>query len=62
MTISAIIDCLRCPVDGQRLHEADGWLLTADGARRYPVEGGIAVLLAEKAQEKQANGHWQARA
>lgn len=61
MTTAAIIDLLRCPVDGQPLQERDGWLITEDGTRRYPLEDGIAALLPEKAQEKTADGQWQAR-
>lgn len=49
----AIVALLRCPISGQplRLHEdAETYLETADGAYRYPVDGGIALLLAEHAQ------------
>lgn len=62
MTVAAIIDLLRCPVDGQPLHPDGGWLLSADGARRYPLEDGIAALLPEKAQEKGTDGQWRPRA
>lgn len=56
MTTAAIIDLLRCPLDGQPLvASADGqWLQTADGARRYPLQDGIARLLPEEAQEIKA--------
>ncbi|MDO5091194.1 MAG: hypothetical protein Q4D61_06570 [Cardiobacteriaceae bacterium] len=58
MTTSAIIDRLRCPLDGQRLIASDDgqWLVTADGTRRYPVEDGIARLLPEYAQDIPAQG------
>lgn len=60
MTISAIIDLLCCPLDGQALHASqDGqWLVTADGKRRYPVHDGIAELLPEKAQIQDENEHF----
>ena len=50
MIMSAIIDLLRCPLDGQALRKQGDWLVTADGKRRYPVVDGIAQLLPEKAQ------------
>lgn len=62
MTIAAIIELLRCPIDGQPLHACDGWLITADGLRRYPQEDGIAALLPEKAQYKTPDGQWQNQA
>ena len=61
MTTAAIIELLHCPIDGQPLREEDGWLLTADGTRRYPLAEGIAALLPDKAQEKDLNGQWQPR-
>lgn len=64
MTIAAIIDLLRCPLDGQPLvaSEDGEWLVTADGQRRYPLLEGIARLLPEAAQQKNADGEWQAQA
>ncbi len=36
---------LRCPVTRSKLTPADGWLVTDDGAHRYPVRDGVPVLL-----------------
>lgn len=54
-----VIALLRCPLDGQPLLQTeDGkWLITQDGTRRYPIENGIAHLLAEYAQNLQADNH-----
>lgn len=61
MTIAAIIEVLRCPLDGQPLRQQGDWLLTADGRRRYPMADGIAELLPDKAQERDESGQWQPR-
>lgn len=50
-----VLAYLRCPTTGQALSYHDGaepYLLTTDGAYRYPVVGGIAMLLAEDAQKQ----------
>jgi SAM-dependent methyltransferase len=39
---------LRCPATGQRLQRAGSELVTEDGTRRYPVVGGVPVLIAEE--------------
>ena len=49
-----IISALRCPITGQPLTFHDGeqpYLQSSDGSYRYPVENGIAMLLAEQAQK-----------
>ena len=53
---NAIVALLRCPITGQPLtfHDDGGqqpYLQTRDGSYRYPVENGIAMLLAEDAQK-----------
>ncbi len=47
-----LLQCLRCPIDGQalKLSEDGLWLVHVQGLRRYPVSNGIAMLLAEHAQ------------
>ncbi|MBV7434827.1 hypothetical protein KRX19_07280 [Cardiobacteriaceae bacterium TAE3-ERU3] len=50
----AVISALRCPITGQPLTFHDGeqpYLQTSDGSYRYPVQGGIAMLLPEDAQK-----------
>ena len=50
----AIIATLRCPISGQPLTFHDGeqpYLQSNDGSYRYPVVGGIAMLLPEDAQK-----------
>ncbi|UJF24308.1 hypothetical protein L0B52_08220 [Suttonella sp. R2A3] len=45
-----LLATLRCPITGQSLVQRDAepdFLYTADGAYRYPLENGIALLLAE---------------
>lgn len=39
-----LTDLLVCPITGRRLVQRDGELVTEDGARRYPIEDGIARL------------------
>ena len=50
----ALLRLLRCPATGVALRalERDGrsWLATHDGSVRYPIEDGVPVLLAERAQ------------
>lgn len=41
-----LLTLLRCPLTGQPLADADGWLVTADGAHRYEVVDGIPCLVA----------------
>lgn len=46
-----LLEVVRCPRTGQKLHEQSGRLVTEDGAFAYRVEDGIPVLLAEEAGE-----------
>ncbi len=39
---------LRCPATGAALHRAGSELVTEDGSRRYPVIGGVPILIAEE--------------
>jgi SAM-dependent methyltransferase len=40
---------LRCPVTGSELlPSGDGWLQSAEGSRRYPVVGGIPILIVDE--------------
>jgi uncharacterized protein YbaR (Trm112 family) len=45
-----ILEIVRCPRTGQKLHQDKDCLVTEDGAWTYRVEGGIPVLLAEEAK------------
>jgi uncharacterized protein YbaR (Trm112 family) len=46
-----LLDVVRCPRTGQKLHADGGRLLTEDGRLAYRVEDGIPVLLPEEAAE-----------
>jgi uncharacterized protein YbaR (Trm112 family) len=46
-----LLEVVRCPRTGQKLHEEAGRLVTGDGALAYRVDNGIPVLLAEEAVE-----------
>jgi uncharacterized protein YbaR (Trm112 family) len=46
-----LLEVVRCPRTGQKLHEEAGRLVTEDGALAYRVDEGIPVLLAEEAVE-----------
>jgi uncharacterized protein YbaR (Trm112 family) len=46
-----LLEVVRCPRTGQKLHEDGGRLVTADGQLAYRLENGIPVLLAEEAAE-----------
>ena len=46
-----LLEVVRCPRTGQRLHEEGGRLVTEDRALFYRIEDGIPVLLAEEAAE-----------
>lgn len=52
MLDSNLVALLRCPIDGGALRlSSDGlWLIHTQAGRRYPIEGGIAMLLPEQAQ------------
>jgi SAM-dependent methyltransferase/uncharacterized protein YbaR (Trm112 family) len=40
---------LRCPATGSELTDSgDGWLVSADGAHRYPLVDGVPILIAEE--------------
>ena len=41
-------ETLRCPATGAPLRRAGAELVTEDGTRRYPVVGGVPVLIAEE--------------
>lgn len=48
-TLERLLPLLRCPASGSALSLADdGWLVNADGSRRYPIIDGIPVLLASE--------------
>ncbi|MEX1045494.1 MAG: Trm112 family protein [Chthoniobacterales bacterium] len=46
-----LLEVMRCPRTGQKLHEDGGRLVTDDGQLAYRLENGIPVLLAEEAAE-----------
>jgi uncharacterized protein YbaR (Trm112 family) len=46
-----LLDVVRCPRTGQKLHAAGGRLVTEDGRLAYRVEDGIPVLLPEEVAE-----------
>jgi uncharacterized protein YbaR (Trm112 family) len=46
-----LLEVVRCPRTGQKLHEEAGRLVTEDGALAYRIDEGIPVLLAEEAVE-----------
>ena len=46
-----LLEVVRCPRTGQKLHEKAGQLVSEDGALAYRVDNGIPVLLAEEAVE-----------
>lgn len=46
-----LLEVVRCPRTGRKLHEEAGRLVTEDGALAYRVDNGIPVLLAEEAVE-----------
>lgn len=46
-----LLEVVRCPRTGQKLHEEGGRLVTEDGLLAYRVEDGIPVLLPEEATE-----------
>lgn len=48
--LSEILVLLACPVCHGALSAADNQVLCAQCGRRYPVEDGIPVLLADRAQ------------
>lgn len=50
----AVLAILRCPISGQTLtfHDGDApYVQSSDGRYRYPVEHGIAMLVADAAQQ-----------
>ena len=48
-----LLDVVRCPRTGQKLHEEGGRLVTEDRKLAYRIEAGIPVLLAEEVVEAQ---------
>jgi len=46
-----LLEVVRCPRTGQKLHDEGGRLVTEDGALTYRLEDGIPVLLTEEAVE-----------
>jgi len=48
-----LLEVLRCPRTGQKLHGEGGRLVTEDGKFVYRIEDGIPVLLSEEAAEEQ---------
>jgi uncharacterized protein YbaR (Trm112 family) len=44
-----LLDLLACPVTGSRLRRDGDYLVSEEGGLRYPIEGGIPVLLRERA-------------
>jgi uncharacterized protein YbaR (Trm112 family) len=49
--MSFLLEVVRCPRTGQKLHEESGRLVTEDGRLAYRIEDGIPVLLADEAAE-----------
>lgn len=43
------VDLLACPVTGSRLRRDGDWLVSEEGGLRYPIEGGIPILVRERA-------------
>jgi len=43
-----LLEILCCPVTKQPLQETDGFLVTADKKRKYPIRDNVPVLLAEE--------------
>ncbi len=50
--MEALLEVVRCPRSGQRLHAEGARLVTQDGSLSYRVEDGIPVLLPEEAVEE----------
>lgn len=55
-SINVPVEILRCPVTGQPLRWLDdknpnAGLVTEDGTRRYRVDTGIPILLADQVEE-----------
>jgi SAM-dependent methyltransferase/uncharacterized protein YbaR (Trm112 family) len=48
MPILVSAQTLRCPATGEPLSRAGSDLVTADGGRRYPIVGGVPILIAEE--------------
>ena len=46
-----LLEVVRCPRTGQKLHMDGVRLVTEDGSLAYRVDGGVPVLLAEEAEE-----------
>ena len=46
-----LLEVLRCPRTGQKLHEEGGRLMTEDRTLAYRMDGGIPVLLPDEASE-----------
>jgi len=51
--MDSLLEVLRCPRTGQKLHGEGGRLVTEDGKFVYRIEDGIPVLLSEEAAEAQ---------
>lgn len=49
--MATLLEVLRCPRTGQKLHAEGDRLVTEDGKFVYRVEDGIPVLLPEEAAE-----------
>jgi uncharacterized protein YbaR (Trm112 family) len=44
-----LIEMLRCPVTLSKLTQEGDWLISQVGGLRYPIRGGIPVMLPEEA-------------
>lgn len=49
-----VLALLRCPETGQRLKLEGSELVSADGARRYPIRDGLPVLVPQDIQPQSA--------
>jgi uncharacterized protein YbaR (Trm112 family) len=47
--LATLLDLLACPVTGSRLTRQGDFLVSEEGGLRYPIEGGIPILLRERA-------------
>lgn len=47
--LADLLELLACPVTGSRLRREGDFLVSAEGGLRYPIEGGIPILLRERA-------------
>lgn len=51
-----VLEMLRCPVTGSPLRQQGQELVAESGGRRYPIRGGIVILLPEAGETDAAEG------